>query len=60
MATKMELKREKGGCSDPKHYVVEKDFQKEKKKVAAMHKELLEHERMPAAEAHGIPALRKY
>lgn len=44
--------------SKKEHYVVEKDFQKEKKKVAELHKELLEHERMPMSEAHPIPALR--
>lgn len=54
----MELKREKSKHQEPTHYVVEKDFQKEKKKVAALHKELEEHERMSMAEAHPIPALR--
>ena len=41
-----------------KHYVVEKDFQKEMKRVTELHKELKEHERKSMAEAHPIPALR--
>lgn len=54
----MKVTREKGGSQEPKHYVVEKDFQKEKRKVMELHKELKEHERMSSAEAHPIPALR--
>ena len=41
-----------------KHYVVEKDFQKEVKRVNELYKELKEHERKSMAEAHPIPALR--
>jgi hypothetical protein len=54
----MKVTREKSKQAEPTHYVVEKDFQKEKKKVAELHRELKEHERMSMAEAHPIPALR--
>jgi len=54
----MKVTREKSKCNDPKHYVIEKDFQKEIKRVTEMHKELQEHERKSMAEAHPIPALR--
>jgi len=54
----MKITREKAKCNDPKHYVIEKDFQKEMKKVHELNKELKEHERMPLSEAHPIPSLR--
>ena len=57
MATNFKVKEEKSK-QEPKHYVVEKDFQKEMKKVHELSKELHEHERLPLAHAHPIPALR--
>jgi hypothetical protein len=54
----MKIIREKAKCHDSKHYVIEKDFQKEKRKVEELHRDLEKHERMPMAEAHPIPALR--
>lgn len=59
MKYKIEKVESKKHEAAEKHYVVEKDFQKELKRVNALHKELKEHERMSMAEAHPIPALRK-
>ena len=59
MKYKIEKAESKKHEAAEKHYVVEKDFQKELKRVNALHKELKEHERMSMAEAHPIPALRK-
>ena len=59
MATNFKIKEEKRECKDDKHYVVEKDFQKELKRVNALHKELKEHERMNMSEAHPIPSLNR-
>ena len=59
MKYKIEKTESKKHEAAEKHYVVEKDFQKELKRVNALHKELKEHERMSMAEAHPIPALRK-
>ncbi|HQT82476.1 MAG TPA: hypothetical protein PLQ34_09955 [Ferrovaceae bacterium] len=55
---KFDIKKEKVKHIEPKNYVVEKDFQKEKKKVMELHKELEAHERMSMGEAHPIPSLR--
>ena len=41
-----------------KHYVVQKDYEKEVKRVNELNKELKEHERQPLGIAHPIPALR--
>jgi hypothetical protein len=74
MATKMVLTREKAKQTEPKHYVIERDFQKEARKVAALEKELKAHEKTDAAHAHPmhrsheaqsqasapIPSMRKY
>ena len=54
----MKVTREKCKCTDDKHYVVKKDYEKELERVHKMHKELKEHERMSLAEAHPIPSLR--
>ena len=56
--SKYEIKAAKSKAQEPKHYVVEKDFQKELKRVNELNKELKEHERMSMAEAHPIPSLR--
>lgn len=56
--SKYEIKAAKSKQQESKHYVVEKDFQKELKRVNELNKELKEHERMSMAEAHPIPSLR--
>lgn len=58
MATKFEVKREVAKQLDKKNYVVEKDYEKEVKRVHEMNKELKEHERQPLGIAHPIPSLR--
>lgn len=72
MATKMVLTREKPRHSEPKEYVIERDFKKEARKVAALEKELKEHEKTDMAHAHPmrrshesqasapLPNMRKY
>ena len=52
MATNFKLTRESGKCSEPKHYVVEKEFKKEARKVAALEKELKAHEKTSMEQAH--------
>ena len=52
MATNFKVTRESGKCSEPKHYVVEREWKKEARKVAALEKELKEHEKTDAAHAH--------
>ena len=52
MATKMVLTREKPRHSEAKEYVIERDFKKEARKVAALEKELKTHEKTDAAHAH--------
>lgn len=52
MATNFKISRESGKCSDPKHYVVEKEFKKEARKVAALEKELKAHEKTSMEKAH--------
>ena len=58
MATKFEIKREVAKQVHNKHYVVQKDYEKEIKRVHEMNKELKEHEREPLGIAHPIPSLR--
>ena len=72
MATKMTLTREKPRHSEPKEYVVEREYKKEARKVAALEKELKEHEKTDMAHAHPmhrsheaqsqapLPSMRKY
>jgi hypothetical protein len=73
MATKMVLTREKPKHSEAKEYVFEREWKKEARKVAALEKELKEHERTDMAHAHPmhrsheanqksapIPSMRKY
>jgi hypothetical protein len=52
MATKMVLTREKPKHSEAKEYVFEREWKKESRKVAALEKELKEHERTDMAHAH--------
>ena len=59
MATKMEIKREVRKQLDDKHYVVQKDYEKEMKRVYQLNKELKEHEREPLGIAHPIPSLNR-
>ena len=70
MATNFKLTRESGKCSEPKHYVVEKEFKKEARKVAALEKELKAHEKTSMEKAHPplsheqkaapLPSMRSY
>lgn len=72
MATKMTLTREKPRHSEAKEYVIEREYKKEARKVAALEKELKEHEKTDMAHAHPmhrsheaqasapLPNMRKY
>jgi hypothetical protein len=72
MATNFKVTRESAKCSDPKEYVVEREYKKEARKVAALEKELKEHEKTDMAHAHPmhrsheaqgeapLPNMRKY
>ena len=52
MATKMTLTREKPRHSEAKEYVIEREYKKEARKIAALEKELKEHEKTDMAHAH--------
>ena len=52
MATNFKITKESAKCSDPKHYVVEREYKAEARKVAALEKELKEHEKTDMAHAH--------
>ena len=69
MATKMTLTREKPRHSEAKEYLIEKEYVKEARKIAALAQELKAHEKMPMDRAHPqggsqkdapLPAMRKY
>ena len=72
MATNFKITRESAKSSDPKHYVVEREYKAEARKVAALEKELKEHEKTDMAHAHPmhrsheaqkdapLPNMRKY
>lgn len=72
MATKMTLTREKPRHSEAKEYVIEREYKKEARKIAALEKELKEHEKTDMAHAHPmrrshegqsaapLPNMRKY
>jgi len=74
MATNFTLTRGEPKRQQEKEYVIERDFKKEARKVAALEKELKTHEKTDAAHAHpmhrsheqksqkaaGIPSMRKY
>jgi len=72
MATNFTYTREKAKKDDDSHYVVKKEWQKEREHVMALEKELKAHEKTDITHAHprhspsptnqpqaGIPALRK-
>lgn len=59
MGIKMEIKREVRKAMDDKHYVVQKDYEKEVKRVHELNKQLQEHERQPLGIAHPIPSLNR-
>ena len=52
MATNFKITRESAKSSEPKHYVVEREYKAEARKVAALEKELKEHEKTDMAHAH--------
>lgn len=69
MATKMTIARAKARNDEPKEYLIEKEYVKEARKIAALEKELKAHEKMPMDRAHPqggsqkdapLPAMRKY
>jgi len=73
MATNFKITKESAKCDDPKHYVVEREYKKEARKVAELEKELKAHEKTDMAHAHPmhrsheasqkeapLPNMRKY
>ena len=59
MATKPTYKAEKPAVrSEAKHYIVEREWKKEKAKVMALEKELKEHEKTDLMKAHPLPNMR--
>ena len=52
MATKFVLSREKAVHETPKHYVVQREFKAEQRKVASIAKELKAHEKTSMDKAH--------
>ena len=52
MATNFTITREKAKCSEPKEYVFEREYKKEARRVAALEKELKEHEKTDMEHAH--------
>ena len=71
MPTNFKLEQFKNKPQSGGHYVMEREYKKESRKVAELEKELKEHEKTDMAHAHpmhrsheaqphaGIPALRK-
>ena len=71
MGTKFTITQTKSKPTSGGHYVMEREYKKESRKVAELEKELKEHEKTDMAHAHpmhrsheaqpaaGIPALRK-
>jgi len=73
MPTKFTISESKRQPTSGGHYVMEREYKKESRKVAELEKELKEHEKTDMAHAHpmhrsheaqgqpeaGIPALRK-
>jgi hypothetical protein len=59
MATKPTYKAEKPSVrSEAKHYVVEREWKKEKAKVMELEKELKAHEKTDLLKAHPLPNMR--
>jgi hypothetical protein len=52
MATKFVLTREKAVHDTPKHYVVQREFKAEQRKVESVAKELKAHEKTSMNKAH--------
>ena len=52
MATKFHITQTNKNKTSGGHYVVEREYKKEARKVAALEKELKEHEKTDAAHAH--------
>ena len=52
MATNFKITRESAKCSEPKHYVMEREYKAEARKVAALEKELKAHEKTDMEHAH--------
>jgi hypothetical protein len=52
MATKFVLTREKAVHTIPKHYVVEREFRAQQRKVDSIAKELKSHEKTSMDKAH--------
>lgn len=52
MATNFKITPAKQGKTSGGHYVMEREFQKEARKVAELEKELKKHERTDMAHAH--------
>jgi hypothetical protein len=52
MATNFKLTREKAVHDTPKHYVVEREFKAEQRKVDSIAKELKAHEKTSMNKAH--------
>jgi hypothetical protein len=69
MPTNFKITESKRQTTNGGHYVMEREYKKESRKVAELEKELKEHEKTDMAHAHpmhrsheaqaGIPALRK-
>jgi len=69
MPTNFKITESKRQPTNGGHYVMEREYKKESRKVAELEKELKEHEKTDMAHAHprhrsheaqaGIPALRK-
>jgi hypothetical protein len=76
MATKFVITEKKRNATPTGHYVMEREFKKEARKVAELEKDLKDHEKTDMAHAHpmhrsheaqggsqkeaGIPSMRKY
>ena len=74
MATNFKITRGESKAHEAKEYVIEREYKKESRKVAALEKELQKHEKTDMAHAHpmhrsheqksqkeaGIPSMRKY
>ena len=74
MATNFKITQRKNIATPTGHYVMEREFKKEARKVAELEKELKEHEKTDMAHAHPmhrsheaqsqkeapIPSMRKY
>jgi hypothetical protein len=73
MATNFTLTKGESKAQEAKEYVVEREYKKENRKVAALEKELKKHEKTDMAHAHPmhrsheasqkaapLPSMRKY